>query len=277
VFTIAQISDLHVTTDAAPADRARNEERLRTVLDSIRRLRPQPVAIIASGDLVDRGEAEEYRNLRSILDDVEIPVLLGVGNHDLRDPLSDVFADARVRRDPNGFIQYAMRFGEYRVIMLDSLEIGSNGGGFCEKRAGWLRDELASDSEAPTLIAIHHPPVRSWIRWMDEPADSAWIRTLEAAIAPFDQVRVIACGHMHRAYARRFGPAVCVVAPATSIQLTLNLSEIDMRAPDGREILLEEPPGFLLHAFGEGEIVSHVCVGGHWPSAVRYEHPFIRS
>jgi 3',5'-cyclic AMP phosphodiesterase CpdA len=277
VFTIAQISDLHITTDRSPLDRMRNEARLRAVIQSIQALNPRPVAILASGDLVDRGEEDEYRNLRSILDSVDIPVHLAVGNHDLRDPLRSVFDDPWVRSDPAGFIQYGIGFGDYRVIVLDSLEAGTNGGGFCSSRANWLKDELERSRPSPTLLIIHHPPVRSGIQWMDESDSAPWIVRLRETIAPFEQVRTIGCGHMHRPYSRRFGPAICQVAPATSIQLTLNLTAVDMRIPDGREILLEEPPGFLLHAFDGGEITSHVCVGGAWPSAVSYLRPFIGS
>ena len=49
-MTIAQITDLHVTTDRDPVNRWRNAERLNHVLKAIHALKPRPVAIIASGD-----------------------------------------------------------------------------------------------------------------------------------------------------------------------------------------------------------------------------------
>jgi hypothetical protein len=48
LLTIAQITDLHVTTEKDPLNQRRNETRLRQVLNTIHSLRPRPVAIIAS-------------------------------------------------------------------------------------------------------------------------------------------------------------------------------------------------------------------------------------
>ena len=66
-LTIAQITDLHVTTDQDPLNRRRNELRLRQVLRAIHSLRPRPIAILATGDLVDRGEPEEYLELKAVM------------------------------------------------------------------------------------------------------------------------------------------------------------------------------------------------------------------
>jgi 3',5'-cyclic AMP phosphodiesterase CpdA len=84
LLTIAQITDLHITNDKDPVSRRRNEQRLRLVLASIATLQPQPAAIIISGDLVDRGEPEEYAELKTLLRDVKIPIFYGMGNHDRR-------------------------------------------------------------------------------------------------------------------------------------------------------------------------------------------------
>ena len=63
MLTIAQITDLHITTGRDPLNQLRNEQRLRQVLRSIHELRPRPVAIIASGDLADHGDPAEYAAL----------------------------------------------------------------------------------------------------------------------------------------------------------------------------------------------------------------------
>jgi 3',5'-cyclic AMP phosphodiesterase CpdA len=276
VFTVAQITDLHITTDRDRPNQERNEARLRATLASIMRLRPRPVAVIATGDLVDRGEIDEYRNLKTVFEGFDIPVHFGVGNHDLRDPLCEVFPDDRVRTDKNGFVQYAIEFDDYRIVMCDTLEAGAAGGGFCAKRASWLNSTLRKRPRTPTLIGLHHPPIPSGIRWMDEDPSSGWIRRLDQVLRKHSQVRAVTCGHMHRPHSRLFGRTMVTVAPATSIQLTLDLTEVDVRVPDGREILLEEPAGFTLHMFDRGEITAHTCLAGEWPSAVQYLYPFLK-
>ena len=67
MLTIAQITDLHVTTPEDLLNKNRNEVRLRKVLAAIHQLQPRPVAIFASGDLVDRATLPEYLELRESL------------------------------------------------------------------------------------------------------------------------------------------------------------------------------------------------------------------
>ena len=43
---------------------------------------------------------------------------------------------------------------------------------------------------------------------------------------------------------------------------------------DGREILVEEPPGYALHMWHGGEWITHFCLAGPYPSAVTYKYPF---
>jgi 3',5'-cyclic AMP phosphodiesterase CpdA len=272
MLTVAQITDLHITSDKAPLDKARNEARLRTVLKAIHARRPRPVAIIASGDLVDRGEAEEYAELKKILAEVEIPLYLGLGNHDLRAPFRAAFPQTPV--DKNGFVQYTADLGGVRLVMLDTLEEGSNDAGFCKKRAAWLKRALREDRRTPTIVALHHPPIISGIQWMDPPPDADWIKRLAKVIKGRDQVRTLISGHLHRAFHGVLAGQVASVSPATSIQLTLDLTPVDMRVPDGREILLEEPPGYSLYMWDKGQFITHVCVAGDFPSAVTYDVPF---
>src|SRR3954463_9332487 len=101
VLTIAQITDLHLTTGHDPLNQLRNDQRLRQVLRSIHELQPRPVAIIASGDLVDHGEAAEYASLKEILSASEIPLYFAVGNHDRREAFLEAFSDLGVQCDEN--------------------------------------------------------------------------------------------------------------------------------------------------------------------------------
>lgn len=277
MLTIAQITDLHITSDKDPLNKERNERRLRETLRAIHALQPRPVAIVATGDLVDRGEPEEYAELKTILSEVEIPLYLGVGNHDLRGPFFDAFPAPMAQRDKHGFAQYAVEFGDLRLVMVDTLDEGKNDGAFCQKRAKWLKDTLNKRKSMATVVAIHHPPIMSGIQWMDPNPQSEWIQRLAGVLKDAKQVRSVICGHMHRAYHGTLAGRVVAVSPATSIQLTLNLSPVDMRKADGREILVDEPPGFTLLMWDRGALSTHVCVAGPFASAVHYTVPFIKS
>jgi 3',5'-cyclic AMP phosphodiesterase CpdA len=274
MLTIAQITDIHVTTDKDPVNKARNAARLKQVLKNIHALAPRPAAIIASGDLVDHGTPEEYAELKLALADVEIPLLLGMGNHDGRKAFQDAFPD--VPADDAGFVQYASRFGDLRVVMCDTLEQGKDGGGFCEARAAWLARTLDEAPEVPTIVVLHHPPIPSGIQWMDEPADAPWIVRLGAVLKGRKQIVTLACGHIHRTYHGFFAGQLVSVSPASSLQLTPNFTPIDKRVADGREILREEPPGYTIYAWDGCALASHICVAGDF-AQILYTRPFIAS
>jgi len=283
MITFAQITDLHITTEDDPyKSKERNDRRLRDVLTTIYNLKPRPTAIIASGDLVDRGEAREYVELKKVFADfTEIPIYLGMGNHDLRKPFLQEFlnhsAATRYEVDPNGFIQYEVDFGDIRLVMLDTLDEGKENGAFCKKRAGWLKRTLGRNAGKPTMIALHHPPVASGIQWMDAREKQDWKKTLAGAVKGRKQVRTMMCGHLHRTFHAPFAGQTISASPATSIQLTLNLTDVDLYKPDGREILVEEPAGFALHMWDKGVLTTHTCVAPAFPSAVQYQYPFLKA
>ena len=274
MLTLAQITDLHITSDKDPVNKARNEARLRTVLHAIHTRRPRPAAILATGDLVDRGEPEEYVELQKILKDVELPIYLGLGNHDGRAAFREAFPGTPVNAD--GFVQYTIDFEGLRVVMLDTLDEGKADGAFCKKRAAWTRKALNKARRVPTIVALHHPPIHSSIRWMDPDPKSEWIVRLEKTLKGRKQVMTAISGHIHRTYFGMFAGHSLSVGPATSIQLTLDLTDVDMRVPDGREILVEEPPGYTLLVWDNNVLTTHFCVAGDFPPAVMYTVPFVK-
>lgn len=274
MLTIAQITDLHVTSAKDPINRRRNEKRLRAVLAAIHALQPRPVAIIASGDLVDRGEPEEYAELRAILRDVEIPIHMGLGNHDRRAAFRAAYPDAP--SDEHGFIQYVVEIGGLRVIMLDTLDESCGDGAFCDDRAGWLERALDAAPDTPTVLVLHHPPILSGIQWMDPRPEDAWVQRLAGVIRGREQVLTAICGHTHRAFHGVLAGHVFAAAPATSIQLTLNLTPVDLRVPDGRELLVDEPPGYALLMWHQGRLTTHTCVAGTYAPAVTFDAPLAK-
>jgi 3',5'-cyclic AMP phosphodiesterase CpdA len=272
VLTIAQITDLHVTTRDHPANHARNEQRLRQVLRAIHGLKPRPAAIVASGDLVDRGEAAEYAELKRILADCEIPIWFAMGNHDNRDAFTAAFSSG-YQLDANGYVQYVLDLEELRVIICDTLEHGHDRSGFCERRARWLADTLDADRDTPTVVFMHHPPILSGVHWMDPAADDPWILQTAEAIRGRDNLAAVLCGHVHRGFQGKLAGQLVSTTAATSIQVTLDLSEMDLSQPDGREILVAEPPAYALVVSDGGRVTTHNGVAGDFESAVTFTRP----
>jgi 3',5'-cyclic AMP phosphodiesterase CpdA len=53
----------------------------------------RPDLVLVTGDLVDKGEAQEYAVARELLDGIGIPFLVIPGNHDNRENFRVAFAD----------------------------------------------------------------------------------------------------------------------------------------------------------------------------------------
>ncbi|HXV23834.1 MAG TPA: metallophosphoesterase, partial [Alphaproteobacteria bacterium] len=128
---LAQISDTHVCAKGMQLyGRIDTNAGLRRAVESINLLRPRPDAVLASGDLTESGAADEYAALRAILDRLEMPLYVMPGNHDSQDRLRAAFADhAYLPKD--GFLHYTIKLGPVRLIALDTVVPGEDGGTLC--------------------------------------------------------------------------------------------------------------------------------------------------
>ncbi len=253
---IAQITDIHLGFEPGNASEA-NRLRLDCVLNALNSLSPQPDVLLVTGDIADRGTTEAYAQFREAISAIACPVYCCPGNHDRRDN----FRAALPQPDAlPGFIQYGFDMGELRVLVLDTLEEGHHGGGFCEARAAWLKAELAQNPERPTLIAMHHTPIATGIAWMDPAPAAPWIERLARTLLGHRQVVKIICGHIHRPIAAQWQGHGLAVCAATASQLSLDFAPVDPDQPDGRAMITNAPPAFALHHWNGRELVTHFGV-----------------
>jgi 3',5'-cyclic AMP phosphodiesterase CpdA len=250
---IAQITDIHLGFDPDnPAEF--NRKRLDQVIRAIADMDRKPDLLFATGDLVDRGDSDSYRRLRRALAVVGCPVWLCVGNHDIRENFLEVFPNMPTA---DGFVQYVVDQGPLRFIILDTLEEGRHGGAFCAIRAAWLRAKLAEEPGRPTVIVLHHPPVDTGIDWMTTLPHEPWVAALEGAMAGYDQIVGMICGHIHRPVVTSWAGRQLAICPSTAPQVALTLLPLDPDAPDGRPMIVADPPAYALHYWNGQALVSH--------------------
>ena len=115
---IAQITDIHLGFDPDNPSEF-NRKRLDQVLRVLTAMKPAPDLLLATGDLVDRGDSESYRRLSNALSICPFPVWPCMGNHDLRETFSEHFPDIPV---VDGFVQYEVDAGALRFLIIDTLE-----------------------------------------------------------------------------------------------------------------------------------------------------------
>ena len=250
---IAQVTDVHLGFEPGNP-RELNQRRFERVVAAIASLDVRPDLILATGDVADHGEPESYERFKKAFAPLPIPVFALPGNHDLRAAFIAAFPSLPTA---DGFVQYVIDEHPVRIVVLDTLEEGLHGGGFCETRAAWLEARLAEAPDRPTLIALHHPPVDTGIPWMGALPREAWTLRLEAIVARHPQVQTLISGHMHRPIATPFAGATLVVTPSVAPDLVLTLKEMDLATGDGRPLIDLGHPAFALHQWRDGRILSH--------------------
>lgn len=265
---IAQITDMHLGFDPDnPAEY--NRKRLDRVLASLSALDRVPDLLFATGDLVEYGDEDSYRRLGRALGACPFPVHMALGNHDVRANFSAVFPAIPVIE--GGFVQYAFDQGALRFVVIDTLEEGRHGGGFCETRATWLRATLAAAPDRPTIVILHHPPIETGIAWMTTEPDEPWVLRLDAAMAGHKQVVGMMCGHIHRSIVTGWKGRSLAVCPSTAPQVALTLAPLDAELPDGRPMIIADAPGFALHYWNGEGLVTHFDTAEEHVALARFD------
>ena len=244
---IVQLSDCHIGVDSWGRDPA---DGLRAAASSARVLSDRPPdAVLLTGDIAHTGAAAEYAQARELLELLDAPLFALPGNHDDRDELRKHFAFPDTGRAD---LSYAANLGPIRLVALDTQDPGRDGGRFDKARQAWLAATLDEAPGTPTLVAMHHPPIRTGVPAMDGasmPNDEC--EAFAAIVAANPQVPLIATGHVHRLVAATVGGCALLAIPSTTDQLAL-----DFASPDFHRV--DEPPCLALHLLVEGRIVAHV-------------------
>ncbi|MDJ0725232.1 MAG: phosphodiesterase [Prochloraceae cyanobacterium] len=236
---IVQITDLHIYAPDKdknyPIDTAAN---LIKCIERINNLVPRPDLVLATGDLVQSGNKDEYDRLKSILDLLEIPYFLIPGNHDDRNYLKAVFDDHKYLQNNEEFCHYVIEDYPLRLIGLDSIEPGKVGGKMCQKRYAWLSDRLSEAPDRPTLLFLHHPPFNTG--FPEREYEFAEVEKFQKIVVQNHQIVKIVSGHFHRGIETKIGNSSVSVCPSTAYTYSLSfLSHKVYRT--------EEPPGYQLH------------------------------
>ena len=262
---IAQVTDIHLGFQ--PDDPAElNRKRFDDVIETLLALNPRPDLLLATGDLTEHGAIASYKTLKAICEGLPFPVLPALGNHDDRKNFRAVYGEEHCT---DGFVQYTHEAGPLRIIVLDTLDEGRHGGNFDAGRAAWLEAQLAA-SDKPTIIVLHHPPIESGNGWMTEDLDAEWVQRLRGVVSGKPHVLRLVTGHLHRAIVTSWGGTTLAVCPSSAPQVAIDFRELDPDAPDGRDMIVAESPGFALHYWTGRDLITHFGAGGEHPVLARY-------
>jgi 3',5'-cyclic AMP phosphodiesterase CpdA len=263
---LVQLSDPHIVAPGRLLlGRIDTPALLAQAVAGVLALQPAARAVVLTGDLVDRGSAEEYAHLRELLAPLTCPVWLMPGNHDDAAAMRLGFPEHTELLpvdDPAlaAHVLWVREVDGLRLVALDTVVPRAPHGTLCPARLAWLDQALAAAPRQPTLVAMHHPPFVTGIDHMDAMGLLDGAEGLAEVLARHPQVERVVCGHLHRPILRRFGGTVAMTVPSTAHQIVLDLRD------DGPPSFRREPPGFAVHVLCDGAVVSHLAtVGDHGP------------
>jgi Icc protein len=226
---LLHITDPHLHADQAASMRGvRTDATLQAVLAHALAAAEPPVAILATGDLVQDETRAGYERFRALLAPLGLPVYCVPGNHDAPALMADVLAG------PPFQIGGSVDLAGWQLVLLNTYARDDDGGHLAEAELAHLQRALATRPATPAIVALHHHPVAMGSRWLDtvplrNPAG------LLATVAAQPHVRALVWGHVHQASDRYQGSVRLLSTPSTCAQF---LPGSDDFALDDR------PPGY---------------------------------
>jgi len=264
---IAQISDLHIKSQGSLAyGRVDTAKALECCVASLNAFKPKLDFVVISGDLADTPTAQEYEHLKCLLGRLEVPFAAIPGNHDSRGLMRAKFPQGEYVF-PSGPLNQSLTVGGVDLLLLDSSVPGKPYGELDAPTLQWLQPTLASSTDRPALLFLHHPPYSTGIWHMDH-QNLRNAGQLGAVLRRHPRVQLVACGHVHRATLAMFAGVPCTICPAPNHAVDLDLAHL--RDPSFKI----EPAAFHLHVWfpgeGFGTVVTHQVPVGEFDGP----HPF---
>lgn len=244
--TILQISDTHIVPEGALVsgrlETAHSLAMLVTRITSIRDQIGQIDAVLVSGDLSDDGSAESYERFKVLMAPLDLPLMVIPGNHDAREPMREAFSDQFPKA---GQLDWIRQVGDLTMIGLDTLIEGAGKGTLSAQSLAFLTNALVKAKDAPVLLALHHPPFSSGIRFMDNIGLTNKAEFCEIIANYQGKLRVV-CGHIHSMMVVDCAGHIAISAPSPCSTFAY-----DMRtdAPVG---FMTQGDGFLVHKWDGG-------------------------
>lgn len=231
-------------------------ERFSAVLHELMALAVKPELLILGGDMTDTAEVGEWDRVFELLQIIDIPYLLTIGNHDHEGAVDCPWyrrttKALQARKMDYSHVQdfwcHQADVGTYRFVILDSLERGE----LVAAQHKFLARALAANR--PTVISCHRPAIEVG-NWMDEHRliDEAYITRLSKS----ENVIAVLSGHTHKSCTTQLDGAWHLVSPAVCYGI-------------------EDGTGYRLLCLAEGSVAWSALRMMPGPSVQDYNGPVI--
>ena len=210
-MVIAQISDIHITTDLKPVHEVDVVNNLKRVLEDIKN-DGQVTHIVLTGDLCFlEGSIHTMEWVKDQLDAFGLPYYVIPGNHDDSVIMAQVF-DLEHHLHSNEFY-YHEQIDDRHLIFLDSSK-----GEFSVDLTSWLK-AIDSLGTQPSLVFMHHPPVEA-VPYMDANYALKDMKKIQDVLDGIKNCVAVFCGHYHVSKVVQYmGMPPVYICPSTFFQI----------------------------------------------------------
>ena len=297
---LVHLSDTHFLSDAAALyGTVDTDHNVHRALEQLHRSGIHPDALIVTGDVADRGEADAYRRIRGIIETAaarwEAKIIWVMGNHDKRAAfrstllghgpgvsavpgMQDAELQAGVDRgsvdqtpvdqDPvdQDPVDQVLDLDGLRIIALDTSVPGYHHGEVTDAQLEWLRTVLSTPARHGSILALHHPPIPTSLPLMSVLELQEQPRL--AAVLAGSDVRAILGGHLHYATQGMFAGIPVSVAAATCYTMDLSAPRHQLTGINGGQTLN------LVHVYADQITHSQVPLGA-FDSVTQFSADFV--
>ncbi|MFT7562060.1 MAG: Icc protein, partial [Flavobacteriales bacterium] len=217
---LVQITDCHLGSEPNECLLGLNtDQSLRDVLSEVK-AHEKPDLLLVSGDISNDAGANSYMRFLRIVDEYfpETPLAWLPGNHDNPDYMHSVA----------GFplTQVVERNG-WNIILLDSRIPHEEGGRLSSAELSRLERELMAKPNSPTLIFLHHQPVKVGSAWVDTYLLENHQEFFEL-VDQYSQIKGIGWGHIHQNFESERNGVKLFASPSTCVQFEPNHDEFQV-------------------------------------------------
>lgn len=238
-----QITDTHLFADENQKfNGITTFKSLKSIINHVKRLFPQPDFLLFTGDIAEKGEEEAYLLFDGLIKDLPMPSYWLPGNHDNPILMEKLVESLHVLAD-----KY-FSFDGINFITLNSVITGESHGLLSSEELVFLEEYLDNNKDKPCIVAVHHNPIATGTSWSDEMMLQNHEEFINL-IGKHNHVSAVLFGHIHHIIEKKIGKTWYLSTPSTAFNVKLGKGieefELDMRPIGYRIIDIDTNGAFL--------------------------------